>query len=317
MTEQHIEEHAGAYADVDVTAWQQQIIAEFRENNGTMSGMFEGWSLLVVSTIGAKSGLVRSSLVGRVDIDGQLIIVASAMGAPRHPAWYHNIRKNPKVTVETGTETYEAIAAIPPDAQRDKLFEKVVEVAPGYGEYQAKTTREIPVVVLHRIEPAPGAERVKGMGDFLVEVHGWLRQELAELRRQVDEIVEGTVGSGTSLERPVPDLGLAMRTHCVKFCEGLKKHHTGEDLGLFPELARQFPALAPALRKLGEDHAEVGRLQDEIEQLVEAYVPGESEPTRLRAALEVLTSQLETHFDYEEKTVVTALNATAAAPNFG
>jgi deazaflavin-dependent oxidoreductase (nitroreductase family) len=149
MTEQQIEEHTGAYADLDVNAWQQQIIAEFRENNGTMSGMFEGWSLLVVSTIGAKSGLVRSSMLAPVDIDGQLIIVASAMGAPRHPAWYHNIRKNPKVTVETGTETYEAIAAIPPGAQRDTLFAKVVEVAPGYGDYQAKTTREIPVVVLH------------------------------------------------------------------------------------------------------------------------------------------------------------------------
>jgi hemerythrin-like domain-containing protein len=155
------------------------------------------------------------------------------------------------------------------------------------------------------------------MGDFLVEVHGWLRQDLAELRRQVDEIAEGTVGTGTSIERSVPDLGQAMRTHCLQFCEGLKKHHTGEDMGLFPELARQFPALAPALRKLGEEHVEVARLQEEITQLVEAYVPGESEPTQLRAELEVLTSQLEAHFDYEEKTVVTALNATAAAPNFG
>jgi hemerythrin-like domain-containing protein len=108
-----------------------------------------------------------------------------------------------------------------------------------------------------------------------------------------------------------------MRTHCLRFCEGLKKHHTGEDMGVFPELARQFPAMAPALRKLGEEHGEVARLQDEIQQLVATYVPGESEPTRLRAELEALASQLEAHFDYEEKTVVTALNATAAAPNFG
>jgi deazaflavin-dependent oxidoreductase (nitroreductase family) len=166
MTEQQIKEQADAYADVDINSWQQQLIAEFRENNGKMSGMFEGWSLLVVSTIGARSGLVRSCMVARVEVGGQLIIVASAMGAPKHPAWYHNIRNNPKVTVETGTETYEAIAAIPSGAQRDKLFDKVVEVAPGYGDYQAKTTREIPVVVLHRIGQAPGAERVKGMGDF-------------------------------------------------------------------------------------------------------------------------------------------------------
>jgi hypothetical protein len=82
-------------------------------------------------------------------------------------------------------------------------------------------------------------------------------------------------------------------------------------------LARQFPALAPALTKLGEEHAVVALLQDEIQQLVDGYVPGESDPTRLRDDLDGLASDLEAHFAYEEKTIVTALNAIAMAPAFG
>jgi hypothetical protein len=150
------------------------------------------------------------------------------MGAPAHPAWYHNIRKNPMVTVETGTETYQAIAAIPPGDERDKLFDKVIDEAPGFADHQAKTTRVIPVVVLHRVEPEPGAERVKRMGDWLVEIHDWLRQELNGLRRQVDKVIDGSADSATIEPKP-PDLGQAMRTHCLNFCGALKRHHTGED----------------------------------------------------------------------------------------
>ena len=142
--------------DFDFHAFQRQVIAEFRENNGKLGGMFEGWKLVLLTTIGAKSGLRRTSLLGHLEIDGKSLVVASAMGAPSHPAWYHNIRKNPMVTVETGTETYEAIAAIPAGDERDELFGKVVAENPGFGEYQAKTSRVIPVVVMHRVEPTSG-----------------------------------------------------------------------------------------------------------------------------------------------------------------
>ncbi|WP_442785297.1 nitroreductase/quinone reductase family protein [Amycolatopsis sp. H20-H5] len=267
--------------------------------------MFEGWELVLLTTVGARTGLRRTSVLGRLEIDGELVVVASAMGAPHDPAWFHNIRKNALVTVETGTETFDAIAAIPPGEERDTLFGKVLEKNPGFGEYQARTTRVIPVVVLHRIEPASGAARVKGMGDWLVEVHDWLRQELKEVRRQVD--------GAAPLRRPPSDL----RAHCLSVCGALKKHHTGEDGGLFPMLAKRFPALAPALTKLGEDHMVVARLQEEIQRLVDDYVPGESDPARLRAELDRLTNELEAHFDYEERVVVTALNAVAPAPAFG
>ncbi|WP_326824954.1 nitroreductase/quinone reductase family protein [Streptosporangium sp. NBC_01756] len=306
-------EQAESWAGFDVNEFQRQVITEFRANNGKMSGMFEGWTLAVLTTVGAKSGLRRESILGYLEFDGKGIVVASSNGADKHPAWYHNIRKNPIVTVETGSDTYQAIAAIPPAQERDKLFDRVIAEAPGYADHQAKTTREIPVVVLHRIGPKPGEERVKGMGDWIVEVHDWLRKELETLRAQADQAIEGGVDT---IERTPPDLAQQMRTHCLNFCGALKRHHGGEDMAMFPMLAKQFPALAPALAQLGEEHKVVARLQDDIQQLVDSFVPGETDPVQLRTDLERLANQLESHFRYEEETIVTALNATAPAPQF-
>ncbi|MGW7535837.1 nitroreductase/quinone reductase family protein [Amycolatopsis sp. NPDC054798] len=291
--------------------FHRRLIAEFRANRGELGGMFEGWSLAVLTTTGARTGLDREVLLGYLEIDGDGVVVASANGADRDPAWYHNIRRNPIVTVETRDGTYRAIAALPRGQAYEKLFARVVAEAPGYGDYQAKTTREIPVVVLHRIEPRPGEERVKGMGDWLVEVHQWLRGELRTLREQADRVAEG---SATAIVRPKPDLAQQMRTHCLSFCTALRRHHVGEDSAVFPALAEQFPALAPAIAQLAGEHRTVARLQDSIQELVDSFVPGESDPARLRAELERLAGELEAHFDFEEQTVVTALNATAAAP---
>ncbi|GAA1967730.1 nitroreductase/quinone reductase family protein [Amycolatopsis minnesotensis] len=295
------------YQDFDVHAFQRQVIAEFRDSKGQLSGMFEGWSLAVLTTVGARTGQRRESILGYLEIDGKAVVIASAMGSPKNPDWYHNIRHNPIVTVETGADTYTAIAALPSGEERDKLFEKVVEQEPGYGEYQAKTTRVIPVVVLHR------TDRVNGMGDWLKGVHDWLRDELAELGRRAGELVNG---SATTIARTPPDLGHEMRTHCLNFCTALKRHHTGEDVATFPMLARQFPALAPALAELGQQHEVVSRLQNEIQRLVDGYVPGEGDPVLLRDRLAALAAELERHFDYEERTIVTALNALAEAPSF-
>jgi deazaflavin-dependent oxidoreductase (nitroreductase family) len=242
-------------------------------------------SLIVLTTTGARTGRKHRVSLGPLHIDGQLVVVASAMGSPKHPAWYHNIRHNPLVTVETGTEEYEAMAAIAPD--RDRLFAEVVEREPGFAEYQARTTRELPVIVLHRLD------RVRRMGDWIVEVHDWLRAELRELR--------GRLGSGDPLR---------FEERCLGFCSALTRHHTGEDTAVFPMLAKQFPALAPALTKLGEEHVVVARLQGEIRRIVDE----ETDPARLRTEFDRLASALDTHFAYEENTIVKALNALAPAP---
>ncbi|MEV6226257.1 nitroreductase/quinone reductase family protein [Saccharopolyspora shandongensis] len=324
------DEHTDDYANFDAGAFNRQVVEEFRQNNGKLSGWMEGWSLVVLTTIGAKSGRRREGPVGYFEVDGQPLVVASAMGGPKNPAWYHNIAKNPQVTVETGTETYEAIATITTGAERDALFAGVVAQDSGMGEYQEKTTRVLPVITLRRTdaepiagaEPEPaaestsdsGADRVRGLGDFLVEGHDWLRKELTELRAQVDEIIAGDA-DGAALERAKPGLAEQMRAHCLEFCAAVKEHHTGEDMGAFPMLAQQYPELAPDLEKLGEEHKVVARLQDEIRQLVEGYVPGKSDPVQLRERLEVLASDLEEHFAYEERTVVDALNKMGPAPN--
>ncbi|TDD41872.1 nitroreductase/quinone reductase family protein [Saccharopolyspora elongata] len=148
------------YADFDADAFNRQVVEEFRQHNGKLSGWMEGWSLVVLTTIGAKSGRRREGPVGYFEVDGKPLVVASAMGGPKNPAWYHNIAKNPQVTVETGTETYEAIATITTGAERDALFAGVVAQDPGMGEYQEKTTRVLPVITLRRIdaEPIAGAE---------------------------------------------------------------------------------------------------------------------------------------------------------------
>ncbi|MFI7115057.1 nitroreductase/quinone reductase family protein [Amycolatopsis sp. NPDC049868] len=280
-----------------MTGFNDQVIEEFRQSKGKLGGMFEGWKLILLTTTGAKTGERRTNPLGYLEIDGKIVVVASNMGASAHPGWYHNIRRDHRVMIETGTETYEAIAAVPPAAEREALFAKVVAEEPGFAEYQAKTTRELPVVILHRID-----DRVRGMGDFLVEVHEWLREELRTLRAGVEEIVAGRAD--------VLTMEKSLKAHCVSFCEALTKHHTGEDMGAFPVLGQRFPALEPVLTKLGEDHVVVAATQKRIRDLVEGYVHGESDPARLRDEFDALAGKLEAHFAYEERSVVAALNVT-------
>lgn len=146
----------------------------------------------------------------------------------------------------------------------------------------------------------------RGLGDFLVAAHDWLRAELAALRDRLDQ-------DTTEL----PDLGEQLRAHCRTFCSALTEHHTGEDDGAFPLLAQRFPALVPTLTELGEQHREVDRMQAELGELVRAHRPGRSDPAALRAELDRLAAELEAHFRYEERTIVAALNSLGPAPHGG
>ncbi|RJO79370.1 nitroreductase family deazaflavin-dependent oxidoreductase [Nocardia panacis] len=126
-----------------------QIIAEFRANSGKVGGMFAGADLLLLTTTGAKSGLPRISPVAFNRDGDRLVIIASQGGAPTHPNWYHNVLANPKVTLEIGTETHTATAtALPDGPEHDRLYAAMAAKMPGFAEYQAKTSRIIPVVVL-------------------------------------------------------------------------------------------------------------------------------------------------------------------------
>ncbi len=106
--------------------------------------------MIHLTTTGARTGRPHRVPLGDLTIDGRLVVIASALGSPKDPDWCHNIRHNPLVTVETGAETFEAAAGFPPD--RDALFAEVVAREPGFAEYQARTTRVLPVVELHRLD---------------------------------------------------------------------------------------------------------------------------------------------------------------------
>jgi deazaflavin-dependent oxidoreductase (nitroreductase family) len=213
--------------------FNQQVIEEFRANAGEVGGYFEGARLILLTTTGARSGERHTTPVSYYPDGGaSVLVIASAAGAPQHPDWFHNLLAHPQVTVETGVFTYEARAEALAGAERDKTFARLVEAEPGWADYQAKTTRVIPVVALHEI-PVDGPPNVNAssMGQGLKVIHDAFRRELALLRKEFT-----TAG---------PTLGAQLRVNCLTLCAGLHNHHTGEELGIFPFLAEQSPRTRP------------------------------------------------------------------------
>ncbi len=131
--------------------FNQNLAEEFRANGGKVTGQFANADLLLLTTTGAKSGQQRVSPLAYFRIDGKLIIVGSFAGAPVNPAWVHNLRANPQAHIEVGTDAFDVTAHELPLAERDELFQKLTAAAPGFGKYQAKTTRVIPLFELERV----------------------------------------------------------------------------------------------------------------------------------------------------------------------
>ncbi len=131
--------------------FNNRIVAEFRANAGKVGPPFEGATLLLLTTTGAKSGEPRLSPLAYLTIDDRMLIVGSKAGADTNPAWVHNLRANPGAHVEVGTETYDVVAHELPADERDEMFAKIVALAPGFGEYQQKTNRIIPLFELQRV----------------------------------------------------------------------------------------------------------------------------------------------------------------------
>ena len=136
--------------DSDMKSFNQAIIEEFRANGGKVGGQFEGAPMLLLTTTGAKTGRrLTSPLVYAQDGD-RLLVFASKAGAPTNPAWYHNLVANPTVTIEVGTETFDARATVLTGDERDRLYAEQAERMPNFATYQQNTTRVIPVVALER-----------------------------------------------------------------------------------------------------------------------------------------------------------------------
>jgi deazaflavin-dependent oxidoreductase (nitroreductase family) len=133
-----------------VSDWNAAIIDEFRANGGKVGGQFEGAPMLLLHTTGARTGRERVNPVVYASDGDNLVIFASKGGAPTHPDWYHNLVANPEVTVEVGAGTVPVRARVADGDERERLWSRQVEVMPGFAEYQSKTDRTIPVVVLEQ-----------------------------------------------------------------------------------------------------------------------------------------------------------------------
>ena len=132
--------------------FNQAMIAEFRANGGKVGGQFANAPLLLLTTTGAKSGQLRTNPLVYVTDGDRIVVFASKGGAPGNPDWYHNLLAHPTVTVERGTERFQARATPVTDGpERDRLYAKVVAINPGFADYERKTTRKIPAIILERL----------------------------------------------------------------------------------------------------------------------------------------------------------------------
>jgi deazaflavin-dependent oxidoreductase (nitroreductase family) len=132
--------------------WNGKIVEEFRANGGHVGGQFAGAPLLLLHTVGAKSGLPRVHPMMYQKVDGGYAVFASKGGAPTDPDWYRNLVAHPQVRAEIGTETVELVARVAAAEERERIWSAQKAAYPGFADYEQKTTRQIPVVVL---EPKP------------------------------------------------------------------------------------------------------------------------------------------------------------------
>lgn len=128
--------------------WNTAIIEEFRANGGRVGGMFEGRPLLLLHSVGAKSGQPRLHPLMYQEVDAGYAVFASKAGAPTHPAWYHNLIANPEVEVEVGESTVPVVARVAEGAEREDIWTRQKEIYPMFADYERKAGREIPVIVL-------------------------------------------------------------------------------------------------------------------------------------------------------------------------
>jgi deazaflavin-dependent oxidoreductase (nitroreductase family) len=130
--------------------WNDKIIAEFRANEGRVGGNFEGAPLLLLHSTGAKSGQERVSPMMYQAVGDAFAVFASKAGADTNPDWYYNLKANPEARVEVGTETFDVTARVLGESEREPIWEDQKARYAGFAEYEAKTERVIPVVMLDR-----------------------------------------------------------------------------------------------------------------------------------------------------------------------
>ncbi|MCH9641960.1 MAG: nitroreductase family deazaflavin-dependent oxidoreductase [Actinomycetia bacterium] len=131
--------------------WARKNAEEYMESGGTRGTEMKGRPVVLLTTIGAKTGKIRKTPLMRVEHDGEYAVVASLGGAPKHPVWYYNLKANPRVELQDGTETADYDAREVFGDEKAVWWERAVATWADYADYQAKTDRQIPVFVLSPI----------------------------------------------------------------------------------------------------------------------------------------------------------------------
>lgn len=131
--------------------WSREQAEKYMESGGTDGTEMQGKPVILLTTIGAKSGKLRKTPLMRVEHNGEYAIVASLGGAPKHPVWYHNVKAQPRVELQDGTESHDFQAREVFGDEKAAWWERAVQAWPDYASYQKKTERQIPVFVLTRV----------------------------------------------------------------------------------------------------------------------------------------------------------------------
>lgn len=142
---------AGEY-EPGTLEFSRKQVEQIERSGGTRGVSTQGMSVIVLTTVGRKSGKLRKSPLMRVEHDGVYAAVASLGGAPKHPLWYHNAIADPRVEVRDGEQVFDMIAREATGEEREVWWRRAVEAFPNYADYQERTERIIPVLLL---EPAP------------------------------------------------------------------------------------------------------------------------------------------------------------------
>lgn len=287
------------------SAFQQSVIDEFRASAGKVGGPFAGSDLLLLTTTGARTGRPHTTPLGHVRDGDRLLVVGSNLGASHHPDWYHNLLAHPTVQVELGEAEFETIAVPAEGTRREELFARVVAEASGYAEYQAATGRTLPVVVLQLPDPQAPVRDITSLADKLVEVHTWLRGQLAQVHAETEAHFAARAAHRGAGAPPAPGLGLQIRQRCLAFCQALEFHHTSEDGHVLPVMEGYHPHLRPVFDRLREEHRSIAAAQSALAALLAGVAI--AEPDRFRTELASMTEQLTAHLDYEEAEILPLL----------
>jgi deazaflavin-dependent oxidoreductase (nitroreductase family) len=132
--------------------WVRDQVEKYESSGGTEGNIMQGKPVIILTTVGAKSGKIRKVPLMRVEQDGRYAVVASLGGAPKHPVWYHNIKANPVVELQDGPAPKQYRAREVTGEEKAEWWDRAVQAWPDYAEYQKKTERQIPVFVLEPVE---------------------------------------------------------------------------------------------------------------------------------------------------------------------